>query len=832
MICKACQKQIPAGSQFCSNCGTRSDASKTGSQAPSATAVAGSGTGEGSGSGLKTASPTGRYEVLATLGQGGMGAIYKARDTKLNITVALKRLLPTIESQGKAVGRFLREAQAIAALNHLNIVRVYDIGEDESGHYISMEYIEGSNLREKIKKAGKLSIEQTVGIARQILQGLGYAHKRNIVHRDIKPANILMAEEEIPKIVDFGLAQMDTEVELSKTGYGMGTLSYMPPEQKVDAKSVDNRADIYAVGATMYEMCTGQSPSMVRESEIPSPLRTVILKALEPKRDERYPNAEEMVAALDQIGKRAAAQAVSVEAGGCPSCGAQNPPDVRFCQSCGGGLFEKCPKCQHENRFGLRFCGKCGVNLQQLKQADGFITKARELIERHRYIDASEECRRALGVVADHPEATQLLKEATEKHGRLQTHIATAKDLVKALKYEEAEVEIRQALELRPEDSGLVKGLAMIPIKIKERNLTSALQKAKTAFDSGRYEEAVSACQAALKLDGTHAAAKQLLEAAMKQGVRARTEAIKSALVSARAAFEQKNFDEARSQCQKILALEPQSEMAQKLLAEVDKAIEASRVKRFKDLLQEAQGHQKEGRLEMALSRLERAEQITPGTREVVQTMRAVKEGLTLRSMVHIPAGEFVFGEARQGLLRQRVKKNLPGFYMDKYPVTNADYKKFMDETRRPPPTHWLNGQVPAGKERHPVTNVTYFDAKSYADWCGKRLPTEEEWEKAARGTEGWLYPWGEEPDESRYNPGTDGTTPVNKYPRGASPYGVMDMLGNVWEWCEIPFATSAKTRLLRGDVGHSPSVTEHKKAVAKFCAPNIGFRCAKDEPR
>jgi len=131
---------------------------------------------------------------------------------------------------------------------------------------------------------------------------------------------------------------------------------------------------------------------------------------------------------------------------------------------------------------------------------------------------------------------------------------------------------------------------------------------------------------------------------------------------------------------------------------------------------------------------------------------------------------------------------SLPTFYVDLYEVTNEQYKKFVEATHRPPPDYWSNGNYPVEKKKHPVAYVTWYDAHDYCQWAGKRLPTEEEWEKAARGTDGRLYPWGNEFDPKKANMPQSrlgDTTPVGSFPQGRSPYGLYDMSGNVWEWTE-----------------------------------------------
>ncbi|MEW6567801.1 MAG: SUMF1/EgtB/PvdO family nonheme iron enzyme [Chloroflexota bacterium] len=198
------------------------------------------------------------------------------------------------------------------------------------------------------------------------------------------------------------------------------------------------------------------------------------------------------------------------------------------------------------------------------------------------------------------------------------------------------------------------------------------------------------------------------------------------------------------------------------------------------------------------------------------------------RPMVLVPAGEFYFGP-------DRVKLSLPAFYIDRFPVTNADYKKFIEATGAPEPTHWRRGTWPEGKADHPVVNVTWENAAAYAEWAGKRLPTEEEWEKAARGNDGREWPWGSTFDPSRCNTNESGawdTCPVGKYsPAGDSPWGAADMAGNVWEW--IGGKPSPLRMPLRGgdwlDTQEEARTHARRMHTPKRKNDFIGFRCAAD---
>ena len=198
------------------------------------------------------------YKILEKIGKGGMGVVYKAEDTKLKRTVALKFLPQELMRDSEAKERFVQEAQAAAALDHPNICTVHEINESDDQTYIAMAYVEGLSLKDKIK-ARKLKLEDILKIACQIAEGLSAAHKKGITHRDIKPANIMLTEEGRVKIMDFGLAKLSWGVDLTKTATIMGTLAYMSPEQASGEKA-DHRTDIWSLGCVLYEMLAGQSP--------------------------------------------------------------------------------------------------------------------------------------------------------------------------------------------------------------------------------------------------------------------------------------------------------------------------------------------------------------------------------------------------------------------------------------------------------------------------------------------------------------------------------------------------------------------------------------------
>ena len=260
-----------------------------------------------------------RYEIIEELGRGGMGIVYKAKDIKLQRTVALK-FLPfewTYDPQAKE--RFVREAQAAAALDHPNICTVHEIDEAEGRMFISMAFVEGKSLKTRIEQ-GPLKLEEALGIGLQVAEGLTEAHKKGIVHRDIKSANIMVTEKGQAKIMDFGLARVRGGALLTKEGTTMGTIAYMSPEQ-ARGEEVDHRTDIWSLGVVLYEMLSGQLPfkgehdqavlftilkqppkpiSDIR-SEIPKSIEQVVGKALEKNPEKRYQSAEELFNDLKSI---------------------------------------------------------------------------------------------------------------------------------------------------------------------------------------------------------------------------------------------------------------------------------------------------------------------------------------------------------------------------------------------------------------------------------------------------------------------------------------------------------------------------------------------------
>lgn len=256
------------------------------------------------------------YEILGPIGEGGMGMVYKAVDKKLERVVALKFLNQKLLDDDLGKERFLSEARAAASLDHPNICPVYEIDEAEGHTFIAMAFIAGQTLNKKIA-VERLSVAAALDIAIQVAKGLQAAHERGIVHRDVKPANLIVAEDGLVKIVDFGLALFPGRTRVTHAGIAVGTLAYMSPEQ-ARGEAVDHRSDIWSLGVMLYEMLTGKLPfrsdnalsllhSIMQTTpppisrmrpEVPPGLDQVVSKALERRPEQRYQSAKELLTAL------------------------------------------------------------------------------------------------------------------------------------------------------------------------------------------------------------------------------------------------------------------------------------------------------------------------------------------------------------------------------------------------------------------------------------------------------------------------------------------------------------------------------------------------------
>ena len=312
--CPTCHSDNPETSQFCAGCGTQLPPPQ--GHPPVMTETIQTPVRE-----LTTGSTfAGRYQVIEELGHGGMGRVYKVQDTKIGEKIALKLIRPEAGLDKKSLERFSNELKLARKIRHKNVCQMFDLGDDQGTRYITMEYVHGEDLKQLIRKVGRLSPGQSVGIARQVCEGLEEAHKLGVVHRDLKPQNIMVDEDGKARIMDFGIARSLSGKSITGAGVLIGTPEYMSPEQ-VEGKEVNQRSDIYSLGVILYEMVTGRLPfigetpiSIAHKHKYEAPedpkkfntqvsddIARVILKCLAKDEAKRFQSAAELGAELGRI---------------------------------------------------------------------------------------------------------------------------------------------------------------------------------------------------------------------------------------------------------------------------------------------------------------------------------------------------------------------------------------------------------------------------------------------------------------------------------------------------------------------------------------------------
>ena len=771
---------------------------------------------------LAPGSTLGPFRIIGLLGKGGMASVYKAYEAELDRHVALKVLPAEFLHDDTFAKRFEREAKVIAKLEHPHVVPIHRFGIHNGIPWMSMRLLPYGTLASALSK-GRLEADRTVAILTQVGEALDHAHGNGVIHRDIKPSNILLDEAERVYVADFGLAHLaEVSVVLTRAGTLAGTPQYMAPEQAL-GKPVDRRADIYALGVVAYEMLTGTVPfkaetpvatAMMHAQEpppIPSPdqvpesLIRPVLRCLAKSPEDRWASASAFTAALGEAATdativarppRSAASRGLVNAGqdmGKPEVAATVPivplpaappmpptvavpkpaaaePAAREEPPAAVGLRDDAPR----QRSGLTRVAAVGAVVAVAALAffvarqttgpttpDGVSSIAQQ---------TEPSVTRPAGSTAP-PESAPAGSSTAETTDQPAPEPATAEPT---------------ALPIAPDPSATVERPPPTPVAElpPARDDTPAADPPRPA-DTGapaQPEPDVSAVPPpeAPADPSTIAAAWSGAEEFLQLGL----------------------TEDALTAMGEYLALD----------GTPDRVVAA------------AESFLDRGEFETALRVFRIASEASPGDARITARYRAAELLNTVEQMIRIPAGVAFVGDDTGTSYRRAEEIRLPEFSIDKYETTNLQYQRFLIATGYRSAPDWNGTNFPAGKALHPVLGVRLEDAEAYARWAGKRLPTDEEWDRAARGDAGLNYPWGNTFDPARANTGSQDTEPVTARPEGASAFGVLHMIGNAHELTRNGYA--------RGGSFRTPSLElallSSRIQTGRQGAPETGFRCVR----
>ena len=446
------------------------------------------------------------YNILAQLGQGGMGVVFKAEDTRLKRPVALKFLSQDLTRDPDAKARFIHEARAASALDHPNIGAIYEIDQTPDGQiFIAMAFYDGPTLREKIA-TGNLQISDCLDLAVQIAQGLAQAHKNRIVHRDIKPANIIITQENLVKIVDFGLAKLGGGTMLTQVGMAMGTPVYMSPEQ-IRGVDVDHRSDVWAFGVVLYEMLTGQPPFRSETQQgifyavlnleppplkikVPIELEQLVYQALQKKLENRFASMQAIVDELRRIQR----QISRVRQGG-PAAETQTQSDVITLLEKGKYYLERRQYNEASNRFkaalqlnptdrqARELMTLCETKQNEAQETIKLLNLGRRFFEKGNFSEAAKSFEQVLALDGEQAEAKdylakiQKLREQAEQVAKL---LLDADFYFKREKFEPAYEMYKKVLQLAPDNKDARRGVQKVEQALNAPKAEKTIRLTKT----------------------------------------------------------------------------------------------------------------------------------------------------------------------------------------------------------------------------------------------------------------------------------------------------------------------------------------------------------------
>jgi len=577
-----------------------------------------------------------RYQLIERLGAGRYGVTYRAGDTELHRLVALKRLRSARESAREGVRQFILRAQALIPLVHRNIIRVLELGKDAQGLFVVTEYLSGGDLRQRIEQDGAMALDESLALIDAVGQGLACAHQRGTVHGDIRPANIMFDASGVPRLVDFGLAAIPENSDLSGSGHGADAGGYVAPEQLHDGRNADPRSDLYALARTLCHMVTGQAALSGDPEGLPPEIRSAVGHALYPDPAGRPATVDEF---LEELGAARAPQradespdqtpqdlseptaAQKIEALRCqvmplieaeqyeqaepiltqaveldPSCEdlatlLDELPD-RTARRDAAAAIDRAKALRDEGQLDQAIAvltaaleaSPAQPKLQTLlddvtaevrrQEAASLLAEAESLLADEKFTQAEQAFAAVLEIDPDQPDALAALKELPDRvrTWKVDKLRSQVMPLIEAEQYEQAEPILTQAVELDPSSEDLAALLAEVPERIVRRDTARTLHRAEALREGGKYDQAVAVLTTALQAHPAESTLQTLLDE-----ITAEAKALEVAplLAEAEGLMADEQYEQADVKLRAVLAIDPDQPEAAAARADLPERIRA-----------------------------------------------------------------------------------------------------------------------------------------------------------------------------------------------------------------------------------------------------------------
>jgi formylglycine-generating enzyme required for sulfatase activity/tetratricopeptide (TPR) repeat protein len=894
MFCNYCRASNPDDGLYCSRCGRslKTIPSSAGSQTPLRDAP------------TEMMLPVGtllmeRYRIIRELGAGGMGRVYEARDEKLDMPVAIKVLRDILSRDPGSVKRLMAEARHSMLLSHANIVRVHNFEDGPTVKFLVMEYVEGETLAHRVSREGKIPEEETRKIALEICRGLQHAHGKKIIHRDLKPGNILLGKDGAIKVADFGIARLCRDsVSRLTAQHDSGTLLYMSPEQ-LDGESGE-ASDVYSLGVVLYEMLSGDPPfvtgevtAQIRHKDprqiegVSDDLNRIVLKCLEKKPENRFANLQELSEAIEGRAGRSRPSEAGQEQylSRLRARGTRAFDDRKYADAI--ELWEEALAFSPGDTMLMDAVLLARKQLADAEKKEAERKRAEEEAERQRKAEIERKQRfeslKAKGNAAadagNFEQAFSFWEEALELNpgdAELKATMSAAQQRVE-----------RERLETGPQHSETEEAaaalkqwvdsiLAQVDSMMNQGNCREAEQHLLQALayvpDHALLTERLALCRQQLNAAAAASISGPAEKAAPRKSRLKRYLALAATVVVLVAGafiyLDWKDRQERRSFKPPAFGGDTTSTAASNVPPEteppaVDKPAVSKPATEIAIRTEVGAGNTTSrsdaaDRIARGFESFFRADEPPPNP-TVGTTWTSAVDG---REMTWIPPGSFImgspymeFGRAANEIPHQLIVQR--GFWMDTSEVTNEAFQQFVlanpkwQKNSADVFSHdghylddWNGNQYPAGRGKYPVLAASWYAAQAYAQWAGKRLPSEAEWEYACRAGTSTAFWWGDVFNAARANNGHVGTVAAGD-PMRRNPWGLYDMAGNVGEWTSslylaYPYRSNdgrenlqaTGNRVIRGGSWNT-NVTVLRAAsrdgnTPSFCAFSVGFRCAR----